>query len=85
MTQLQILVQDAEERNRSMALLNDMSDVLQSCQTSEEAFAAISHFVPKFFPTDAGALYLLRNSKNLLSSVTTWGQLPSHRGTVSPG
>jgi diguanylate cyclase (GGDEF)-like protein/PAS domain S-box-containing protein len=73
---LQILVDEAEERNRKMALLNDMSDMLQTCQTSEEAFAAISHFVPKFFPADAGALYLLRNSKNLLSSVTTWGPSP---------
>jgi diguanylate cyclase (GGDEF)-like protein/PAS domain S-box-containing protein len=73
---LQILVNEAEERNRKMALLNDMSDMLQTCQTSEEAFTTISHFVPKFFPTDAGALYLLRNSKNLLSSVTTWGPSP---------
>jgi diguanylate cyclase (GGDEF)-like protein/PAS domain S-box-containing protein len=74
--QLKALVQDAEERNRHMALLNDMSEMLQTCQTTEEAFTTISHFVPKFFPTDAGALYLLRNSKNLLSSVTTWGPSP---------
>jgi diguanylate cyclase (GGDEF)-like protein/PAS domain S-box-containing protein len=74
--QLQVLVQEAEERNNTMAQLNHMSEMLQTCQTSEEAFATISHFVPKFFPTDAGALYLLRNSKNLLSSVTTWGPSP---------
>ncbi len=73
---LQILVNEADERNRTMALLNDMVDVLQSCQTSAEAFEAIGHFVPKFFPIDAGALYLLRDSKNLLSSVTVWGQPP---------
>jgi diguanylate cyclase (GGDEF)-like protein/PAS domain S-box-containing protein len=74
--QLQILVQEADKRNSTMALLNNMSEMLQTCQTSEEAFSTISHFVPKFFPTDAGALYLLRNSKNLLSSVTTWGSSP---------
>jgi len=74
--QLKVLVQEAEERNSTMARLNNMSEMLQTCQTSEEAFATISHFVPKFFPTDAGALYLLRNSKNLLSSVTTWGPSP---------
>jgi diguanylate cyclase (GGDEF)-like protein/PAS domain S-box-containing protein len=74
--QLQALVQEGEERNRAMARLNEMSDMLQTCQTSEEAFSAISHFVPQFFPTDAGALYLLRDSKNLLSSVTTWGPFP---------
>ena len=82
--QLQILVQDADERNRNMALLNDMSEMLQTCQTSEEAFAAINHFVPKFFPNDAGALDLLRNSKNLLSSVTTWGDAPPSEELFAP-
>jgi diguanylate cyclase (GGDEF)-like protein/PAS domain S-box-containing protein len=75
-SQLNALVQEAEKRNSTMTLLNTMSETLQTCQTSEEAFSTISHFVPKFFPTDAGALYLLRNSKNLLSSVTTWGASP---------
>jgi diguanylate cyclase (GGDEF)-like protein/PAS domain S-box-containing protein len=74
--QLKVLVQEAEARNSTMAQLNNMSEMLQTCQTSEEAFSTISHFVPQFFPTDAGALYLLRNSKNLLSSVTTWGPSP---------
>ncbi len=74
--QLKTLVQEAEAWSRQMALFNEMSDVLQSCQTSEEAFEAIGHFVPKFFPHDAGALYLLRDSKNLLSPVTAWGQPP---------
>jgi diguanylate cyclase (GGDEF)-like protein/PAS domain S-box-containing protein len=74
--QLNVLVQEADKRNSTMALLNNMSEMLQTCQTSEEAFSTITHFVPKFFPTDAGALYLLRNSKNLLSSVTTWGPSP---------
>jgi diguanylate cyclase (GGDEF)-like protein/PAS domain S-box-containing protein len=82
--QLQALVQEAEARNSTMALLNDMSDMLQTCQTSEEAFAVISHFVPKFFPNDIGALYLLRNSKNLLSSVTTWGDAPPSEELFPP-
>jgi diguanylate cyclase (GGDEF)-like protein/PAS domain S-box-containing protein len=82
--QLKALVREAEERNATMALLNDMSEMLQTCQTSEEAFTTISHFVPKFFPTDAGALYLLRDSKNLLSSVTTWGSSPPIEEMFSP-
>jgi diguanylate cyclase (GGDEF)-like protein/PAS domain S-box-containing protein len=82
--QLKVLVQEAEERNSTMAQLNNMSEMLQTCQTSEEAFATISHFVPRFFPTDAGALYLLRNSKNLLSSVTTWGPSPPSEELFPP-
>ncbi len=82
--QLKTLVQEAEAWNRQMALFNEMSDVLQSCQTSEEAFEAIGHFVPKFFPADAGALYLLRNSKNLLIPVTAWGQPPPAEESFAP-
>ena len=82
--QLKALVQEVEKRNGTMALLNDMSEMLQTCQTSEEAFSTISHFVPKFFPTDAGGLYLLRNSKNLLSSVTTWGPSPPSEELFPP-
>jgi PAS domain S-box-containing protein len=75
-TQLKILVLDAEERNHDIALLNEMSDVLQSCGTSEEALMAINHFVPKFFPADTGALYLSGDTKNLLAPVTAWGDPP---------
>ena len=75
-TQLKALLEDAEERNRHMALLNEMSDILQSCLTFEEAVEAINYLVPKFFPTDAGALYLATDAKNLLTSVTVWGQPP---------
>ena len=83
-SQMKTLVLEVEKRNNTMALLNNMSEMLQTCQTSEEAYAAISHFVPQFFPTDAGALYLLRNSKNLLSSVTTWGPSPPIEEMFSP-
>ena len=83
-TQLQALLEEADERNRSMALLNDMVDVLRSCRTSAEAIEAIGHYVPKFFPTDAGALYLLRDSKNLLSSVIVWGQPPPSEELFPP-
>ena len=83
-TQLKALLEEADERNRNMALLNDMVDVLQSCRTSAEAFEAIGHFVPRFFPIDAGALYLLRDSKNLLSSVIVWGQPPPSEEMFPP-
>lgn len=82
--QLQALVQEAQERNSTMALLNDMSEMLQTCKNLEEAFSTIGHFVPKFFPNDAGSLYLLRNSKNLLSSVTAWGKSPPSEDMFAP-
>ena len=65
-----------EERNRTMTLANEMADMLQACQASEEAYKAIAHFMPKLFPDDAGALYMLNNSRNLFEAVASWGQDP---------
>jgi diguanylate cyclase (GGDEF)-like protein/PAS domain S-box-containing protein len=71
---LQVLVDQVEARNRTMTLASEMADMLQSCQTSEEAYEAVSHFMPRFFPDDAGALYMLNNSRNLFEAVASWGQ-----------
>jgi hypothetical protein len=65
-----------EERNRTMTLANEMADMLQACQASEEAYKAIGHFMPQLFPDDAGALYMLNNSRNLFETVASWGQDP---------
>jgi diguanylate cyclase (GGDEF)-like protein/PAS domain S-box-containing protein len=73
---LQEVLAQVEERNRAMTLANEMADLLQACQVSEEAYEAIGHFMPRFFPEDSGALYMLNNSRNLFEPVATWGQDP---------
>jgi diguanylate cyclase (GGDEF)-like protein/PAS domain S-box-containing protein len=81
---LQVLVAQVEEQNSTMTLANEMGDMMQSCQTSEEAYGAIGYFMPKFFPGDSGALYLLNNSRNLFEAVATWGQTPSTISVFAP-
>jgi diguanylate cyclase (GGDEF)-like protein/PAS domain S-box-containing protein len=71
---LQAMVNESAQRNRNMTLLQEMSDVFQSCQTSGETYSAIAHFVPKFFPDYAGALYILNNNKNLFEMTAIWGE-----------
>jgi diguanylate cyclase (GGDEF)-like protein len=73
-THLQRLVSETEARNRHMTLLHEMSDVLQACQTSEEAYNTTAHFASKFFPGYGGGLYMLNNSKNLFEKVAIWGE-----------
>ena len=74
--QLKMLVAGVEERNRQMTLLNETGEVLQTCQTSEEAYQVIRNFTPKFFPTFAGgALFMLNPSKNLFQEVGVWGKV----------
>jgi diguanylate cyclase (GGDEF)-like protein/PAS domain S-box-containing protein len=81
---LQEVVAQVEERNRTMTLANEMADMLQACQASEEAYKAIGHFMPKLFPDDAGALYMLNNSRNLLETVASWGQDPQLVSVFAP-
>jgi diguanylate cyclase (GGDEF)-like protein/PAS domain S-box-containing protein len=70
---LHLLVSESEERNHHMTLLHEMSDVLQACQTTAEAYKTMAHFAPRFFPGFSGGLYMLNNSKNLFEKVTDWG------------
>ena len=78
------LVAQVEERNRTMTLANEMGDMLQACQASEEAYKAIEHFMPRLFPDDAGALYMLNNSRNLFETVASWGQAPHLVSVFAP-
>jgi diguanylate cyclase (GGDEF)-like protein/PAS domain S-box-containing protein len=71
---LHAVVAQVEQSNRIMTLANEMADMLQACQTSTEAYKAIGHFMPRFFPDEAGALYILNNSRNLFEVVASWGK-----------
>jgi diguanylate cyclase (GGDEF)-like protein/PAS domain S-box-containing protein len=81
---LHTLVAQVEERNRTMTQANEMADMLQACQTSDEAYKAIEYFMPKLFPEDAGALYMLNNSRNLFETVAGWGQDQQLISTFAP-
>jgi len=66
-----------EQLTREIALLGDMSRQLKTCLTPEEAYATISDFAQLIFPGEAGALYMLSPSQNLVEAVAAWGQASS--------
>jgi diguanylate cyclase (GGDEF)-like protein len=65
---------EVEQRNREITLLNELSSRLQSCLTTDEAFAAIAELAQKLFPAEAGLLYMLTPSRTLESAVGWGGQ-----------
>ncbi|MFZ0281390.1 MAG: diguanylate cyclase, partial [Bacteroidales bacterium] len=73
---LQGSIIESEHRNRQLAMIQEMGDVLQVCQTLQEIHDAIAYFAAKFFPGFTGALYTLNNSKDLYERVATWGETP---------
>lgn len=74
--QLRGLVEESNERSRQVLLLQEMSEIFLSCQTSGETYSAITHFGPKFFPDYAGVLYLLNSTKDLFEMTAVWGEAP---------
>jgi diguanylate cyclase (GGDEF)-like protein len=54
-------------------LLTEMTDLLQSCRSVEEAYAVLRTRLPEFFFAENGAVYLQSASRRLLEAVATWG------------
>ncbi len=76
-------VQELEQRNREGVLLSEMSDLLLSCATAEEAYAVIARSASQLFPGQPGALFVLGPSENLVEAVAVWGDCPVGEGTFA--
>jgi hypothetical protein len=59
---------------RESALLGELSELLQSCLSSEEAHGLITDRAKILFPDTSGALCVTTNSRDLVEVVATWGE-----------
>ena len=66
------MVQELIERSRRATMLAKMGELLQSCVSKEEVFAAALGFGPKIFPTSRGAVALLNPERNLAEVAGSW-------------
>ncbi|MBI5374880.1 MAG: diguanylate cyclase [Candidatus Schekmanbacteria bacterium] len=62
------------EQNREIGILSQMTDLLQSASTLEEAFVIISQSLDELFTENSGALYIFNASRNILKAEATWGE-----------
>jgi diguanylate cyclase (GGDEF)-like protein len=69
-----------EKRADELALLSEMGDYLQLCDSADEVLAIVARFGRQLFPDDSGALYLVDGSGTTLTAAATWGQGPSQPG-----
>ena len=67
---------ELEQRNSEINLLGQMGDLLQSCDTSEEAYAGIQGFLGQLFPEDSGALFTFDQSARTVEAQAVWGESP---------
>ena len=75
---------ELEQRNDEISQLGRLGELLQSCNTSEEAALGIGQSVQNLFPGNSGAVYLFNASRNLLEATTLWGQAPPSETVFAP-
>jgi len=71
---LQRSVLELERRNQEMRLIGEMAELLESCRNLDEAHNVISRRLPLLLRGTRGVLYMIAASRNLLESVSHWGE-----------
>ncbi|MCP4161974.1 MAG: diguanylate cyclase [Deltaproteobacteria bacterium] len=66
-------VAELKNRNRESALLREMSEMIQACNTKEEAYNVIGQYMIRFFPDESGQFLLLKRKNDFFESVVEWG------------
>jgi diguanylate cyclase (GGDEF)-like protein/PAS domain S-box-containing protein len=72
------MMNELEKRSERATMLAKMGELLQSCVSREEVFAAALGFAPKIFPGIRGAVALLNGGRSLAEVIGSWTgcQLP---------
>jgi diguanylate cyclase (GGDEF)-like protein/PAS domain S-box-containing protein len=72
------MVRQLTERSQRATLLATMGELLQTCVSKDEVYAAALGFAPKIFPTSRGAVALLNPERSLAEVAGSWHdcQLP---------
>lgn len=70
---LGVSMEQQDVRQRSVALLSEMSRRLQAIQTEGELSEVLDCFMARLLPEQAGALYLHNHSRNMLFRISSWG------------
>ena len=84
-TRLKIALEESEEHAREAVKLTELVDVLQSCETLEEACRIAGDTLPATLPSTSGALYITSPSRIIVEAVATWGDTLAVEKTFAPG
>jgi diguanylate cyclase (GGDEF)-like protein len=64
--------QSLESRSHAIDSLSRMTNRLQGCRTEAELAKVVEGFSPEILPGVGGALYIMSNSKDILSRTSVW-------------
>lgn len=67
-------VAELQLHHREMQLINQLNDMLQTCQTLDEAYRVIEITVRELFGVRGGALMIMDSGRHYLETVVRWGE-----------
>ncbi|MGE5028233.1 MAG: diguanylate cyclase [Betaproteobacteria bacterium] len=71
-------------QSMQMNKLSEMSNLLQSCLTVEEANTVVSRFVGDLFSVSAGGLFMTSPARDAVEASIVWGEIPSGEKFFAP-
>jgi diguanylate cyclase (GGDEF)-like protein len=71
--------------NEQLSLSAEMLQTVDSIETPDELSEVISVFLRKLLPSTSGAIYLYRNSRDVLERSAHWGAVDDEKGVIQPG
>jgi diguanylate cyclase (GGDEF)-like protein/PAS domain S-box-containing protein len=66
------MLRELTERSQRATLLAKMGELMQSCVSKDEVFAAALGFAPKIFPVSRGAVFLLNSDRSVAEVAGSW-------------
>ena len=83
-TKLSTALGESEQHAREAVKLTELVDILQSCQTVEEAYKITGNTLPATLSSPSGALCITSPSRNIVETVATWGDTLATEKTFAP-
>ena len=77
-------VRQLEAFHRDGEALSRAAELLQSCTQRAEAYAIVRETGAQLFPESSGALFIYRESRDVLEHVTSWGSGGARAATLAP-
>lgn len=72
-SQTNSILKELQQRDYEMAFINNMNEMLQTCQESQEAYKVIDQAAQALFKNFSGGLVIIDKVNNVLQTITQWG------------
>lgn len=73
-----------QRHSSQMTKLSEMSNLLQSCLTADEANTVVSRFARDLFDASAGGLFMTGPARDIVDASIVWGEIPAAELTFAP-